>query len=335
MKLLFENWRKFLQEEDSPKQLIKEQVAAKSHRVKGKQGYYQILRDMGLLKGLKKNEMRAQIQKLKKAFQGQVITTKDVVSVDAAGNFTVVGPRQPKKAAAPKKGPPGRLIKPGETTPETTEAKPEVKVKPDPNVAYNKLKQRRDVQGAKPGEPGAKKTEKPAAEAADKRIKRIAKHWLRLYNKKDESGKKSWIELVQKNLPTMVDHQRAAAQQFLKAVEGGTRKTTKVDKPGVQATTSTETETTPTTRTETKTTSGTVSRANLPEDQQEAYIKFEMALNKKARRANPKRRPMYFKRYFRNYLTMALTKNWNPKEGIKGLKKCCPGIYKLFVAKTQ
>ena len=237
MKLLFENWRKFLQEEDSPKQLIKEQAAAQ-HRVKAKQGYYQILRDMGLLKGLKKNEMRAQIQKLKKAFQGQVITTKDVVSVDAAGNFTVVGPRQPKKAAAPT-APPGKLIKPEETTPETT---PETKPAADPNVAYNKLKQRRDVQGAKPGQPGAEKTEKPA-EAGEERekAKRILKFWIKKYEKRNETGKKSFIKLLQKYLPDMKGPRLAAATQFLKAVEGAPRKTTKVDRPGVQATTSPDT----------------------------------------------------------------------------------------------
>jgi len=303
------------------KQLIKEQAAAKSHRVKGKQGYYQILRDMGLLKGLKKNEMRAQIQKLKKAFQGQVITTKDIVSVDAAGNFTVVGPRQPKKAAAPT-GPPGRLIKP-EAKPE---AKPEVKVKPDPNAAYNKLKQRRDVQGAKPGEPGAKKTVE--------KIRKYVQMWMDAYKNRSKEGRRELIKAAKQFAKEgKEDWHRKFATQFLRVVDsayglGLDIETTKVDKPGVRATT----------RTKTETTSGTVSRASLPVDQQRAYAKLQMSLTKRAIALRQKRgrdpRVQWVKGQISRALDGALSKGWKPRRGFYGLKKCCPKIYKYLVSKT-
>jgi hypothetical protein len=67
------------------------QPPVKSHRVTGGQGYYQILRDLDLLKGLKRPQRRALMQKLKSAFGGRMITTKDVVHVDANGNFRVEG----------------------------------------------------------------------------------------------------------------------------------------------------------------------------------------------------------------------------------------------------
>ena len=63
-----------------------------SFLVKPGYGFYQILRDMGLLKGRTRKQRRALIKKLRIAFEGRMITTKDIVHLDAEGNLTVEKP---------------------------------------------------------------------------------------------------------------------------------------------------------------------------------------------------------------------------------------------------